>query len=112
MVRLSFSPVLFGDIVRTSFQQFEKGLARILQLLFQPRGAVAIAAGPGLGAIHVAAFAAVVSVLHLHEVEILLPVRTLFLERRGALADFDPSHRLVGTNPRLVHVAQIFVPGD
>src|SRR5260370_15084839 len=52
------------------------------------------------------------SVLHLHQLEILLPVRTLFQERRGAVTNFDPAHRLVGTNPRLVHVAKIFALGD
>ena len=65
-----------------------------------------------LGAVLVAAFAAVVRVLHLDQLEILLPVRTLFLQRRWAVTDFDPPHRLVGTNPRLIHIAQVFFPRD
>jgi hypothetical protein len=37
-------------------QQFEERLACFLELFFEPRGAVAISAGPRLGAILVAAF--------------------------------------------------------
>src|SRR5229473_3444022 len=93
-------------------QEFQEWLARVLQLLFERRGAVAISAGPRLRAVLVAAFTTVVSVLDLDQVEILLPIRTLLLQRRGAVADFDPAHRLVCTNPRLVHVAQVFALGD
>src|SRR5260370_15602092 len=97
-----------GQIVEV----FQEWLARILQLLFQPRGVVAISAGPRLRAVLVAAFTTVVSVLDLDQVEILLPIRTLLLQRRGAITDFDPAHRLVCTNPRLLHVAQVFALGD
>src|ERR1700686_1287126 len=97
---------------RTTVQQFKEGLARVLQFCFEARRAVAISAGPGLGAVLVAAFAPVVGVLHLHQLKILLPVRTLFLQRCGAITDFDPAHRLVGTSPSLIHVPQVFAPGN
>ena len=43
--------------------KFEEGLASVLQLFLEPRGAVAISAGPGLGAILIAAIATVVPIL-------------------------------------------------
>src|ERR1700674_531711 len=95
-------------VVKSTPEQFVKWPACILQLLFEPRRAVAISAGPGLRTIFVTAFAPIVRILHLDQLKILLPVRTLFLQRRGAIADFDPAHGLVGTNPRLCHVAQVF----
>src|SRR5882757_2010068 len=65
-VRFSSIPVAsrVGDGHR-AVQQFEEWFAGVFQLFFEPRGAVAISAGPRLGAILVAAFAPVVSVLHL-----------------------------------------------
>src|SRR5260370_41407822 len=93
-------------------QEFQEWLARILQLLFQPRGAVAISAGPRLRAVLVAAFTTVVSVLDLDQVEILLPIRTLLLQRPRAIPDFDPAHRLVCPNPHLVQHAQVFALAD
>ncbi len=35
-----------------------------------------------------------------------------FLQRCRTVADFHPADRLVGTNPRVVHVAQVFALGD
>jgi len=93
-------------------QNFEEGLACALQSLFEAGGAVAIAASPGLGAVFVAAFAAVVGILHLHKFKILFPIRTLFLERCGAVTDFDPAHRFIGTNPRIVHIAEVLALSD
>src|SRR5260370_21688333 len=91
-------------------QEFQEWLARLLQLLFEPRGAVAISAGPRLRTVLVAAFTTVVSVLYLDQVEILLPIGMLLLQRRGAGADFDPAHRLVFQKPRLVHSTHVFSP--
>src|SRR5205809_3372240 len=81
---------LWGGVSERIAQEWEKRLVGILQLFFKPRRAVTIAAGPGLGAVLVAAFAAVMRVLHFNEVKILFPVRRLFLERRGAVEDLDP----------------------
>jgi len=60
-------------------QRVEKRCALLLQFLFQPRCAIAIATGPGLGPVFVAAIAAVVCVLHARQFEILFPVGLLFL---------------------------------
>jgi hypothetical protein len=89
-------------------QAFEEGFACVLQFLFEAHGAIAISAGPRLGAIFVAAFAAVVRILHLDQLKIVFPVRTLFLKRRRTVTDFHPAHRLIGTHSRVVHVAQVF----
>jgi hypothetical protein len=101
----------YGIVTRT-VKRFEEWLACVFQPFFKPGGAIAISAGPGLGTILVAALAAVVRVLHLDQLKILLPIRSLFLERCRAIADFDPSHRLVSINPRFVHVAQVLVSSD
>ena len=72
---------LASGIVNRIVQEFQEWLASVLQLFFEPRGAVAISAGPGLGAVLVPASAAVVGLPHLHQLKIPLPVRTLFLQR-------------------------------
>src|SRR5256885_740547 len=86
-----------SGIVDRIVQEFQEWLASVLQLFFEPRGAVAISAGPGLGAVLVPASAAVVGLPHLHQLKIPLPVRTLFLQRRRAVADFQPAYRPVST---------------
>jgi hypothetical protein len=47
-----------------------------------------------------------------HQIEVLFPVRPLFLERRGAVAHLDPLHRAVAQAARAFHVAHIFVARD
>jgi hypothetical protein len=47
-------------------------------------------------------------ILYAGKFEILFPVRPFFLERRGAIADFHPASGLVGTPPRVLHIAQVF----
>jgi hypothetical protein len=93
-------------------ERIEKSRAGRVQFLFQPRRAVAITACPGFGAILIAAFAAVVSILHASQVEIFLPVRPLLLQRRGTVADFHPPCGLVFTEPGFLHVAEVFALGD
>jgi len=51
-------------------------------------------------------------VLDSEKVEILLPIRTLLVERRIAVANFDPLEPAVGELPRLVHVSFVFVTGN
>ena len=65
----------------------------------------------GSVAVQVAAAAARVGVLHLLEIEVVLPVRALFGQRRRAVADFDPLHAPVLVDARLVHVAEVLVAG-
>ena len=84
---------------------------RCFQFLLQARGTIAVAAGPGLASVFVAALAAVMRILHSRELEVFFPVRTFFLQRRRAITHFDPSHRLVGAEPRFIHIAQIFAFG-
>jgi hypothetical protein len=93
-------------------KRIEEGRASHLQLLLQPRSAIAIATGPRLAPILVAAFAPVVRILHFREIEVFFPVRPFFLQRRGTVADFHPADGLVGAEPRVVHVAQIFAFSD
>jgi hypothetical protein len=47
-------------------------------------------------------------ILYAGKFEILFPVRPFLLERRGAIADFHPAGSLVGTQPRVLHIAQVF----
>jgi hypothetical protein len=87
-----------------------------LPLLAQPRleplRAVAVAARPRLGAVLVTALGASVRVLNRIEVEKLLPVRALFLQRRPTEAGLDPFDAAVGELARLRHVAQVLVARD
>ncbi len=93
-------------------ERIEERCSSHLQLLLQPRGAIAVATGPRLGAVLVAAFATVVSILHSREIEVFFPVGPLFLQGCRAVADFHPTRGLVSAEPRVVHVAQVFAFGD
>ena len=44
----------------------------------------------------IAAFEPVVRVLHFHKFKLLLPVRTLFLQRRGVVAELEQALLLAG----------------
>src|SRR6185295_16409576 len=96
----------------TAEQHLQKRPPPPLHPRFQPGGAIAVAAGPGLFAVEVAAAFAAVGVLDADEVEVLLPVGTLLGERLPAEADFDPADRAVMEEAGLGHVAQILVAGD
>jgi len=80
--------------------------------LFEALGTIAVFAGPGFGAVVVAALAAVVGVLDAGQVEVAFPIGALFLERRGAVADFHPSGGLVFAEAGFAHVAEVFAFGD
>src|SRR5690348_7719331 len=75
-------------------------------------GAVAVGAGPWLFAVEVAAAAPRVCVLHLDEIEVLLPIRTFFRERRRAVAHLHPLNAVIVVLARGVHVAEILVARD
>jgi len=51
-------------------------------------------------------------VLDPHQIEVLLPIRTLFLQRCRTIANLDPPRRLVRAKPRVVHVAQVLAFRD
>jgi len=90
----------------------QKRFACLGETLFQLFRAVAIDAGPGLLAVPVAAGAAVVGILNLHQLEVFLPVWPLFLKRRAAETRLHPAGGPVGAGARRRHVAEIFVSGD
>jgi len=100
------------ELLESLRQKFKEGLACVLQFLFQPCRAIAIAARPRLGSILVAAFAPVVRILYLHQLKILFPIRSLLLQGSRAIAHFHPAHRLICADPRLIHVSQVFVTRD
>ena len=54
----------------------------------------------------------VVRVFDLQQLKILFPIRTFFLERRGAIARLHPVRDAIFTDPRLFHVIDIFVTGN
>src|SRR5579885_3227392 len=93
---------------RQLLQRYQKRRSHLFQLLFQPGSAIASITSPPLCSILVAAFAAVVRVLHSRQFEIFFPIRTLFLKRRGTVANLYPSRRFVIAEPRVFHVAQVF----
>lgn len=90
----------------------QEGLAAGFHLSFQPGGAVAIAASPRLGAVQVAATAAIVRVFDLNKIKMFFPVGTLFLKRLRTKAGLNPTYGSVVHKPRLLHVAYILVAGD
>ena len=51
-------------------------------------------------------------VLDSHQIEVFLPIRTLFLQRCRTKADFNPPRRLVRAKPHVVHVAQVLAFRD
>ena len=109
--RLLFScsaNVMQATPLRLGAQRVKKRGTGLLQLLFQPRRAVAVTASPRLGSILIAAVAAIVSILHARQIEILFPVRTLFLQGRRTIADFHPPRSLVFAQPSILHIAEIF----
>ena len=59
----------------------------------------------------ITAFTTIMSVLYASEIEIFFPVRTLFLQRSGAVADFYPASGVIFAEAGLLHVAQIFALG-
>ena len=51
-------------------------------------------------------------VLHLDELEVLFPVRTLLLQRRCAVADLDPLHRAVARAAGIAEFRAQVLPAD
>jgi len=93
-------------------QIFEKGFAFGAKLFFEAPGAIAIATGPWLGPIPIAAIAAGMSILDAKQLEIFLPILPLFGERRGAKTGLNPMRDAVLGDARLAHVVKIFVARD
>ena len=90
----------------------QEGFAFLALALFEAFGAIAVGAGPGLGAVQIAAVFAIVRVFDAEEVEIFFPVRTLLLKRRWAETGFDPMGSAVVPEASLLHVVEVFITRD
>jgi hypothetical protein len=51
-------------------------------------------------------------VLNFQKIEILFPVRTLFLKRRRTIADLNPLYGSVIEFTGLRHISEVFISGD
>ena len=91
---------------------FKEWFSALTEPLLQFPGAIAIAAGPRLGPVFMAAIPPRVSILHIQQLEIFLPVRPFFRQRRCAIAGFHPMRRPILSHARLLHVINIFIPPD
>ncbi len=74
--------------------------------------AIAIATGPRFGSVFVPAVSARVRVLHGQEIEIFFPVWLFFFQRRITETCLDPSRDAGIIDARLVHIVDVFIPGD
>jgi hypothetical protein len=90
----------------------QKRFPRLRQPPLQPHRAIAVLARPRLRSILIPALPPIMRILHARQFEILFPIRPLFLQRRRAITDLNPSGDAVSPGPRIAHVAQIFAPGD
>ena len=91
--------------------RLQKRFARSLQSFFQPFGAIAVAASPGLHAVLVTAVFPRVCIFHAEQVEIFFPVRPFLRQRRIAKTGLDPDRNRLFVHACLLHVVQVFVPG-
>ena len=94
------------------FQILEERFAFGTEFFFETTRAIAIATGPRLGTVPIAAIATGMGVLDADQLEILFPIGTLLGERRGAKAGFDPVRGAVLGDAGLAHVVQVFITGD
>jgi hypothetical protein len=74
-------------------------------------GAIALTACPRLLATLIPTFGTVMRILHLHQLKIFLPIRSLFFERSCAKTYFHPPNAAVAANPRVGHIAKILISG-
>jgi hypothetical protein len=88
---------------------FKEVLAGLGKVLFEVAGAVAIAAGPGFGAMFVAAIAAGVGIFNFEQVQKLFPIWALLFERSAAEAGFNPLELLIGRKAGGTHVFEVFI---
>src|SRR5580704_4788148 len=86
-------------------ERLEKRFSHSRQFSLQAFRAIAVTASPRFRTILITAASPVMCVLHLRQLEISLPIWTLFLEGDGTIADLNPARRLVRTKPGVFHVA-------
>src|SRR5262249_35974572 len=73
---------------------------------------IAIVAGPILSSVQIATAAARMSILNFQKIEVLFPVRTLFLQRRRTVTNLNPLNAPILELPRFRHVSEVFVSRD
>jgi hypothetical protein len=81
-------------------------------MLLQPLRAITIRTRPWLSPILVPAIFSIVRILHVQQLKILFPIRSLFLQRSCAKACLHPMRRPILSYARILHVVNIFVPSD
>ena len=91
-----------------ALQFFQKRLSGLLQPLFEAPSAIAIGAGPGFSAVFMAAISSRMSVLHLQQFKIFLPVRPFFIQRRGAETGFNPVSDALLVEPGVPQIVNVF----
>jgi hypothetical protein len=81
------------------------------QLSLQALRAIAGLAGPRLGSVIIPALPAIMRVLHLDQIEVLLPVGSLFLEGSRTIANLNPAGSAVLAKSGFAHVPQVLAFG-
>jgi RNA polymerase sigma factor (sigma-70 family) len=90
----------------------EERFAGNRQFLLESFRAITIAAGPGLGSVFMPAIAPRMGILHAQQIKVLLPIRTLLLERSRAETGLHPVRRPVCIHAGVSHVMLVLVTGD
>ena len=90
----------------------QKRLARALELFFKSARAIALRARPRFSAVQITAVPTCVRIFDADQIEVFLPVRSLFLERNPAEANLHPMRNAVVRYPRLLHIPEILVARD
>ena len=94
-----------ADIVSTASrftsQTRQKRLARALELFFKSARAIALRACPRFSAVQITAVPTRVRIFDADQIEVFLPVRTLFLEWNSAEANLHPMRGAVVSYARL-----------
>jgi hypothetical protein len=99
------------QLLRTRFALLAEGTAPGCKPGFKAGCAIAIVTGPAPGAIQILAAVARVRVLNLQEIEVLLPVRTFFLKRRGTVANCNPLNATILELTGFSHISEILISG-
>ena len=90
-------------------ERLQQRAAANLQALFKLFGAIAIAAGPGLRPVQVAAVLAGMRILDAEQFEVLLPIWAFFLEGGWAETGFHPVREIVLIDAGVAHVFEVFI---
>ena len=101
---------LFDRLLPNSLPQgAQVRLTQYFQSLFKFLRAIAIAASPWLGSVHITAVLACVRVFNAEQIKIPLPIRPFFLQGCRAKADFNPGADAIFSDAGLLHILQVFL---